>query len=92
MGVKRLAIPPCLGFIYMKTNKQTVYPRLCAGMPAIEDSNGTWWRAMGYADGLYLGHKYHESMVDRTTGTDYHWYKVGYDAGVVEFCFAEGDE
>ena len=45
-----------------------------------------------HADGLYLGHKYHEGMIDRTTGTDYHWYKVGYDAGVAEFCFAEGDE
>ena len=92
MGVNVRAIPPGLGFIYMKTNEQTVYPRLCAGMPALEDTNATWWRAMGHADGLYLGHKYHEGMVDRTTGTDYHWYKVGYDAGVAEFCFAEGDE
>ena len=70
----------------MQTNKQTGY------MPAIDDTNALWCWTMGHADGLYLGHKYHEGMIDRTTGTDYHWYKVGYDAGVAEFCFAEGDE
>ena len=85
-GCQRLAIPPGLGFIDMKTNEQTGY------MPAIDDTNALWCWTIGHADGLYLAHRYQEGMVDRTTGTAYHWYKVGYDAGVAEFCFAEGDE